>query len=297
MLGHTPLSTAPIGDDGGTELETVRAGYDSIPTGSLPDWVTNGIAAAVLAVGTVSVTTEALIQTTPTFGTLPITSTNRTTYPDLFILDRKPNTLERFYSNQGDFLYWRPIDSPDIDFEDYLTLGWRAKVDVSISPNDGFIERPVWSEEPFDDNRKHLALSYQTKVRAELSDTPLVFQDAFAQLVNGEYTLPKATTPPGSNVGKEVTLYQHNEIPVDNGDGTQTYTITSISDTPTLALTTDIDDQTLYPNSGTERFASVFVGAIQTLNSYDPTNTAGAGTVTDVSLTLSLAVICCNILR
>ena len=46
MLGHTPLSTAPIGDDGGTELETVRAGYDSIPTGSLPDWVTNGLAAA-----------------------------------------------------------------------------------------------------------------------------------------------------------------------------------------------------------------------------------------------------------
>lgn len=292
MLGHTPLSTAPIGDDGGTELETVRAGYDSIPTGNLPDWVTNGIAAAVLAVGTVSVITEALITTTPTFGTLPITSANRTTYPDLFILDRKPNTLERFFSNQGDFLYWRPSGSPDIDFEHYITLGWRAKVDASISPNDGVIERPVWSEEPFDDDKKHLALSYQTKVRAELSDTPLVFQDAFAQLVNGEYTLPKETTPPGSNASKEVTLYQHDEVPVDNGDGTQTYTITSISDTPTLTLTTDIDDQTLYPNSGTERFANAFVGAIQSLNSFDPANTTGEGTVTeyiDSELDLTLA--------
>ena len=283
MLGFSPLSAAPIGDDGGVEVETVRAGYDSSP---VPDWITNGIAAVVLTIGTVTVTTEALLQTTPTFGTLPITSSNRTSYRDLFVLDRKPNTIEAVYANDGSLAYFEPINSPFIDFGDYLTLGNRAE-----TAEDGALERPVWSEAAFTDSKKHLALSYQTKVRSELSTAPLVFQDAFAQLVNGEYTLPTATTPTLSNHSKEVVLYQHNEVPVDNGDGTQTYTITSLSDTPTLALTTDIDDQTLYPNSGTERFASTFVGAIQTLNSYNPTNTTGEGTATEyIDSELSLTV-------
>ena len=275
MLGFSPLAIAPLGDDGGTEIQTVRAGYDGSP---VPDWITNGITALALTIGTISVTTEALIATTPTFGTLAITYENRGTYRDLFILDRKPNTIQKRFDNDGNFLYWEPVGTPFINFEDYLTLGWRAQIAAPTVPNHGSVYRPVWSEEPFDDNEKQLALSYQTKVRSELSDAPLVFQDAFAQLVNGEYTLPKTTTPTLSNYAKEVTLYQHDEVPVDNGDGTQTYTITSLSDTPTLSLTTDIDDQSLYPNSGTERFASVFVGAIQTLNTFDPTNTTGEGT-------------------
>ena len=304
MLGFTPLASAPLGEDGGVEVETVRAGYDSIPTGSLPDWLTNGLATVALSVASITIHTSdgnaaspnegrvissTVIATTPAVGFAPVTVAKNSPigYPDLAILDRKSNTIIPKLDASGNVLYYEALNSPFTDFNDYLILGWTPK-----TSDYGGTERPIWDESHYSEALSFKALSYATKIRSAVADTPLVYQDATAFLVNGEYTLPTTSTPTGSAVAKEITLYQHSEVPVDNGDGTQTITITSLSDPLALALTTDIDDQTIYPNSGTDRFASVFVGALQTLNTYDPTNTTGSPTVTtylDPTIPVSVA--------
>ena len=249
MLGFAPIASATLADEGRVAPITIAGVGEGITT---PDWMNNGLEV-----------TASLAPFSPSGVTVKVSSTISTDPV------RKPETMV-FSNTYG----WIRIEGrTNYDWDNVLMLGMRDKnTSTSLNNYDGLGSPPVWDEAGsatyLDDSGRTISknLSFQTKVTSEINTAPIVSQDAFAPVSNGEYTYPATTditlnSTSGTTYSQAPKLYHLPSETISSNAAT----ITSLSDSLSLTLE--------FPPASDPTYLGVIVGQFITINTFDPSNT------------------------
>lgn len=159
---------------------------------------------------------------------------------------RKPNTTFFFDPNNDGVGEFRNNEHPRIFFENYIILGF----DPNLEQSTNSIE-PSWNG-----TYPH---AEKFGITATITDGPITYQGAHAPLVNGDYTFPATVNDAGLAQYRQPPHLRHLPETITSGAGT----ISSLADPLLATLTFPATDPNLF---------SVIVGQVQTVNTFDPTN-------------------------
>lgn len=159
---------------------------------------------------------------------------------------RKPNTTFFFDPNNDGVGEFRNNEHPRIFFENYNILGF----DPNLEQSTNSIE-PTWGG-----TYPH---AEKFGLTASITDGPITYQGAHAPLVNGNYAFPATVNDAGLEQYRQPPHLRHLPETITNGAAT----ISSLADPLVATLTFPADDPSLF---------SVIVGQVQTVNTFDPTN-------------------------
>ena len=159
---------------------------------------------------------------------------------------RKPDTTYFFDPNNDGVGEFRNNEHPFVSFANYFILGF----DPSLEQSSNTIE-PTWSG-----TYPH---AEKFGITATVSDGPITYQGAFAPLTNGDYTFPATVNDAGLAQYRQPPHLRHLPETITSGAAT----ISSLADPLVATLTFPATDPNLF---------SVIVGQVQTVNTFDPTN-------------------------
>ena len=174
----------------------------------------------------------------------PISVTASSTISEIAI--RKPNTTFFYDPNSDGIGEFRNNEFPYVSFANYFILGFDPNLEQS--PNTVV---PTWSG-----TYPH---AEKFGVTATITDGPITYQGAHAPLVNGDYTFPATVNDAGLAQYQQPPHLRHLPETITSGAST----ISSLADPLGATITFPANDPSLF---------SVIVGQVQTVNTFDPTN-------------------------
>ena len=234
MLGFAPIAASTLGGSG-----AVR---EVVPVGIV------GVSSSV-TLGTVSVSADA-----------KVSDQAERKHDTVYFYDPDGDGVGYIRNNEGNFYNW--INA--------FILGMRPQIPYNQENGDSRTSGPIWDEAVAGDK----ALSLQTKLNAELSDSPIVSHRGYAPLTDGTYTYPASyETSLGYEAGvsypKAPTLDHLDETIVNN-----TATVASIAEPFSLSLSLTSNPNPLATDPYLGYTFNVIIGQVRTVNTYDPSNTA-----------------------
>lgn len=175
-----------------------------------------------------------------------ISATANATISEIAI--RKPDTTFFYDPNNDGIGTFRNDEYPFVNFAKYLILGFDPS--LATTPNNSLA--PTWSG-----TYPHAA---KFGITATISDGPITYQGAHAPLVNGDYSFPATANDAGLALYQQPPHLRHLPETIASGAAT----IYSLADPLLANLTFPATDPGLF---------NVIIGQVQTLNTYDTTNT------------------------
>jgi hypothetical protein len=160
---------------------------------------------------------------------------------------RKPDTTFFYDPNNDGVGEFRNNEFPFVSFANYFILGFDPS--LATTPNNSLV--PTWSG-----TNPH---AEKFGITATITDGPITYQGAHAPLVNGDYTFPATVNDAGLAEYQQPPHLRHLPETITSGAST----ISSLADPLGATITFPANDPNLF---------SVIVGQVQTVNTFDPTN-------------------------